>query len=620
MPESMLDWALLYAEKKYAVFPLVPKSKTPATEHGFYDASVDPEQIRQWWEKNPNYNIGIATGEASHGLYVIDVDDDPKKNKHGSLSLQTWEAEHGPIPETLTAVSGTGGHHYYYRTRDQYQKAEDIGGLKHIDVRANGGYIVAPPSIHPDTGKSYKWLPGLGIEDRSPAMLSGSAKELADLGTVEKPKDEFKTVQPIAETFGEGTRTKALVSIIGSLKRKGFTDEEIRKMIEFVNESRCSPPLTDRELEREVFPAFKRNWKVEAPFWEETYIERDLPEPFSLATVLEHPPALAPVLIDGVLRQGHKMVLSGPSKAGKSFALMELAIDIAEGMKWMGCGCSQGKVLYINMEIDRRSCINRFKRIYEASTTFMEALNPGNIEIWSLRGHAQPISNLVDKIIDTAKRNYLAIILDPLYKLIEGDENSNSDVSKMVSNFDRITEETGAAVIYAHHFAKGNGGDRDVIDRAAGAGTFARDPDAIVTLTQIDETGLNGETAWRVEFVLREFANKEPYDVWFRYPLHQFTDDLKEKSVITSVSKKQKNKDAASDQKKDKQREAVEGIVDLISNPDGGFLFSRFYNMYKSVENVTDRTARYRLKALGYWPDENTPPGGTPLWRKREDS
>lgn len=615
---SMLDWALLYAEKKYAVFPLMPRSKAPATAHGFYDASTDPDQIRKWWKENPNYNIGIATGDPSHGLYVIDVDDNPKKGKHGAETLRKWETEHGPLPETITAVSGTGGYHYYYRTRDQYQKAENIGGLEHIDVRANGGYIVAPPSIHPDSGKAYEWVTGLSPEDRAPAMLSGSAKILADQGAKEKPKDEFK-VQTLAETFGQGKRTKALVSVIGSLKRKGFTDEEITKMIEFVNESRCSPPLTDRELEREVLPALKRDWKIESPFWEEQYVPQELPEPFSLGQYFDNPPALAPPLIDGVLRQGHKMVLSGPSKAGKSFALMELCIAIAEGMNWFGNPCTQGRVLYINMEIDRRSCINRFKRIYEASEKFMEARHPDNIEIWSLRGHSQPISKLVDKIIETAKQNYLAIVLDPLYKLIEGDENSNSDVSKMVGNFDRMTEETGASVIYAHHFAKGTSGDKDVIDRAAGAGTFARDPDAIVTLTQIDKTGMNGETAWRVEYVLREFPNKEPYDVWFRYPLHTYTEDLKETSVITSATRKQKNSDAAHDRKKEKQSDDIMGVIEFVSDEEGKFLFSRFFNIYKDVGKVGDRAARNRLKELGFYPDDDCPPGATPYWRKREN-
>ena len=343
-----------------------------------------------------------------------------------------------------------------------------------------------------------------------------------------------------------------------------------------------------------------------------------LPMPFSLSAVFDNPPQLSPPVIEGVLRQGHKMLLSGPSKAGKSFALMELCIAIAEGMNWFGNRCKKGKVLYINMEIDRRSCINRIKKIYEAYSHLFEAQNTDNITIWSLRGYARPISQLKDKIIETAKNDYVAIVLDPLYKVMEGDENSNADVSKMVAFFDEITEKTGASMIYAHHFAKGNSGDKDVIDRAAGAGTFARDADALVTLTQLDTDNENGDTAWRTEYVIREFPPKKPYDVWFRYPLHEFDDDLKTETIITSETKKQKRRDAASHQKKDKTTEDILGVIENVSDSEGKFLFSRFYNFYQGVEKVSDPTARSRLKALGYYPDENCPPGGTPYWRKKE--
>lgn len=344
--------------------------------------------------------------------------------------------------------------------------------------------------------------------------------------------------------------------------------------------------------------------------------EDSFPKPFTLGSVIKTDIELAPPLIDGVLRQGHKMILSGPSKAGKSFTLMELCVCIAEGMKWFGNRCEKGKVMYINMEIDRRSCINRFKKICAALP--YDIKNPDNIAIWSLRGHSMPLTQLANKIIETAQRDYVAIVIDPLYKVIEGDENSNSDVGRMVGNFDRISEATGASVIYAHHFAKGTSGDKDIIDRAAGAGTFARDPDAIVTMTQIDQIGPNGETAWRVDYVLREFPNKEPYDVWFRYPLHEYTDALKEVSVITGATKKQKNADAASGHKKDKERDAIEGVIEFVSDKDGKFLFNRFFTLYKDVAKVTDQTARNRLKALGYGPDQNCPPGATPYWWKQE--
>ena len=110
----------------------------------------------------------------------------------------------------------------------------------------------------------------------------------------------------------------------------------------------------------------------------------DLPEFTNLSDVFVNPPPLAPELISGVLREGHKMLLSGPSKAGKSFMQIELAIAVAEGYNWLKFQCRQGKVLYINMEIDGASCIHRFIDVYRALG--IEPRNLGNIDIWNLRG------------------------------------------------------------------------------------------------------------------------------------------------------------------------------------------------------------------------------------------
>lgn len=103
--------------------------------------------------------------------------------------------------------------------------------------------------------------------------------------------------------------------------------------------------------------------------WEEWFkhiedLNDDLPDPESLADTWADMPDLAPVLIDGLLRQGHKMLMAGPSKAGQSFALIELCIAIAEGSKWLGWDCIQGRVLYVNLELDRASALHRFKDVY----------------------------------------------------------------------------------------------------------------------------------------------------------------------------------------------------------------------------------------------------------------
>ena len=219
--------------------------------------------------------------------------------------------------------------------------------------------------------------------------------------------------------------------------------------------------------------------------WED-YIDQisdDLPDPENLAADWQNMPELSPPLIDGILRQGHKMLIAGPSKAGKSYALIELTIAIAEGVKWMGkWQCAQGRVMYINLELDRASCLHRFKDVYAALGIKFPHL--GNIDIWNLRGHAAPMDKLTPKLIRRAeKKNYIAVIIDPIYKVITGDENSAEQMSKFCNQFDTVATSLGCAVIYCHHHSKGAQGGKRAMDRASGSGVFARDPDAMIDMT-----------------------------------------------------------------------------------------------------------------------------------------
>lgn len=213
----------------------------------------------------------------------------------------------------------------------------------------------------------------------------------------------------------------------------------------------------------------------------------DLPDPESLESVWANLPELAPPLIDGVLRQGHKMLLAGPSKAGKSYCLIELACAIAEGKAWLGWKCAQGRVMYINLELDRASCLHRFRDIYEAMGWQPQSIQ--NIDIWNLRGKSVPMDKLAPKLIRRAsKKNYIAIIIDPIYKIITGDENSADQMAQFCNQFDRVCTELGCAVIYCHHHSKGSQGQKRSMDRASGSGVFARDPDALIDLIELEVT------------------------------------------------------------------------------------------------------------------------------------
>lgn len=319
----------------------------------------------------------------------------------------------------------------------------------------------------------------------------------------------------------------------------------------------------------------------------------DLPDTECLADDWDDLPPLADALISGVLRKGHKMLLAGPSKAGKSFALIELCIAIAEGKTWLGrFSCAQGRVLYINLELDRPSCLHRFKDVYTAMGLAPDNLR--NIDIWNLRGASVPMDKLAPKLIRRAgKKGYTAVILDPIYKVITGDENSADQMAKFCNQFDVVCRALDCAVIYCHHHSKGAQGGKRSMDRASGSGVFARDPDAMLDMTELtitdaireqlhnkaacrvikamldkrghadaygpddalsksrmltiakEKLGLadlraidaevaaaqkkaDSMTAWRIEGTLREFASFAPVNLWFDYPVHKLDSGLLE--------------------------------------------------------------------------------------------
>ncbi len=227
----------------------------------------------------------------------------------------------------------------------------------------------------------------------------------------------------------------------------------------------------------------KPSWKE----WEDWIqdLHDDLPEIEPLETTFAKLPPKADELIAGVLRKGHKMRVAGPSKAGKSFLLNQLVIAIAEGREWLGWQCAQGRVLYVNLELDRASCLHRFADIYKAKGWQPENLH--NIDIWNLRGKSAPMDKLAPKLIRrAAQKGYVAVVIDPIYKVITGDENSADAMAHFCNQFDKICNELGAAVIDCHHHSKGAQGGKKSADRASGSGVFARDPDALLDIIELD--------------------------------------------------------------------------------------------------------------------------------------
>jgi putative DNA primase/helicase len=236
---SLLDAALWYAtHKHWHVFPLRPGSKLPATEHGFKDATTDEAAIRAWWGANPHYNVGVATGDSGLGVADVDVKNDAQGMESWRDLRQAYGAE---IEETLISETPTGGMHVWY-LRNGYAIGNSAGKLgPGLDVRAIGGYVVAPPSVTPDG--EYRWALGHNPTEKALAPFPKALVGL--LADGHKPAEHLR-----ARARGEiaqGKRNSTLTSIAGLLRSRGMSPDGILQVLRTENQ-RCAPPLDEAEL------------------------------------------------------------------------------------------------------------------------------------------------------------------------------------------------------------------------------------------------------------------------------------------------------------------------------------------------------------------------------------
>lgn len=341
-------------------------------------------------------------------------------------------------------------------------------------------------------------MDGAGVRDSNVAAYKYALIE-CDKEEIEKQRGTYEAMElPIIALVHSGN--KSLHAIV---KVEAADRTEYRERVEYLyaacarvglvldtqnkNPSRLSRmPGLERAGQRQYLVAVnigKPSWSEWKNHWEEQ--DDNLPEIEPVSKFWDNLPPLAPPLIDGILRRGHKMLLSGPSKAGKSFLLLQLAIAIAEGRDWLGWPITgAGRVLYINLELDRPSCLRRIADVYAAREWEPEHL--ANLDVWHLRGQAVPLDELAPKLIRRAlKQHYAAVIIDPIYKVLTGDESAADDMARFCNQFDRICLKLESAVIYCHHHSKGDQAGKRSRDRSSGSGVFARDPDAILDLLEL---------------------------------------------------------------------------------------------------------------------------------------
>jgi hypothetical protein len=249
---ELKEAALKYAALGIAVFPLVPNNKQPLTANGFKDATTDPEKIEEWWSIHPDANVGIATGDMSGGLVAIDMDVDKDEGKDGYHTFLDWcNANYVILPDSWLSITGRGGYHLVYRS--MFPVPSKIGWLKDVDIRANGGYIVAPPSIHPN-GTRYEW-------EQDPSEYELITTDDIDveyiMNSILSSNKSAGEPLKVPDEIPEGHRDELMFKLACKYQAMGMSDEAMLAALRIENETRCKPPLSDREIKKKVKQAQK---------------------------------------------------------------------------------------------------------------------------------------------------------------------------------------------------------------------------------------------------------------------------------------------------------------------------------------------------------------------------
>jgi len=500
----------------WAVFPLAPRSKVPATAHGCKDASKELIKISEWWDNQPDCNIGLAAGQHS-GCWILDVD-----GEDGRQDLEALIAKHGELP--ITPVQKTAnGRHYFWAWPDSVEIRNTGKLIKHtappggkaggLETRGNGGYVVLAPSLHPDTGLPYEWL-----VRPSQTPLAQAPQWLIEFVTSkpEKP-DSLAKMPTIAHNFsasggivsrrwvekmiaecldavrgaGEGSRNNQLNisalrighcvpvflaqnDAINALHAAGLaaglpSSETMATIASGLAKGMAEPFREASQQEIEAYKAAKLaaegRTAPQAAATGESFdpetgeiIEAAQPAPekpskYSLVDFDNIISRKPPNwVIDRVFPEKSFGIIYGAPKKGKSFVALDMALCVASGLPWHGHEVRRGNVLYIVGE-GLGGLGKRLKAWKAHNQPESEIAFYGLVTRVNMRA-PEDVAEIL-KAISAIKSDFSLIIIDTVARaLLGGDENSATDIGEFIAGCDLIKDATGAAVIGVHHTGK----------------------------------------------------------------------------------------------------------------------------------------------------------------------
>lgn len=470
-----LEAALAYAERGWYAFPLYelngagcacgnPACKNPAkhprTAHGFKDGSTDVTAIRRWWKYWVSANVGIACGPSA--LVVLDVD--PRHG--GDASFEALRAALGASTfDTLTHQTGGGGTHYIFRA--PCDLVERIGSHENglgadypgIDVKAGGGYIVAPPSRHISGAQYTKEL-------SSPAQPAELPERLAAMLLANRGR------KPIAgadnhERIPHGRRHKELLRLAGRLRRTGMNGPAIADALLATNARQCDPPLDDHEVIDLGHDTGRRYQPVATDA-----MNRQPPRFVRVGDLLAESDESDDVrfVVDGLLVEGGTAILAGRPKGGKSTLAQNLALAVERGEPFLGRKTRKGPVLYLALEGARGVWRGSFRKLGAGADD--------DLHICIERAPEGALQWLRDAIVEYSP---VLVIVDTLQRLLRvRDSNDYAQGSNVFDSVIELARTSGATLLFVHHSGKTH--FQEVVDEVMGSTAWAAGVDTVLVV------------------------------------------------------------------------------------------------------------------------------------------
>lgn len=525
---ELKDAAISYAKAGWFIFPLLAREKMPAISRkdggkGLHQATNDVDRIEKWWTKHPDHNIGLSVGAS--GLYVIDVD-----GERGENALKDLLEQHGPLPDTLCQITGK-GFHYFFKHPEDLELGNTASKLAPgIDTRGYGGYVVLPPSIHPDGGV-YAWKDQDIVPAQLPEWISEGVKQVVWIPPTHTPsaysinvhpyvRRVWENVQGTLQSAQPGTRNNALNIAAVKMGHWIASNSIDRNRVELELELIArNLGLTDHEIRETLRSGIEKG--LESPAYppentqshNETSSQHDARQSEGVVAIQRGSTfgrKEVKYLWGKRLPIGKLTILAGPSGIGKSFISIALAANITAGKFLLDGGTHvDGEVLFCTYEDDVEDTVGPRADGLGVDLDRCHFITGVDTEHGERAFGPQDVYRIIDFL--KGSPDLRLIVIDPLGSFMGSgtDVNRENEARAVLSTLVKTAADTDTAVMMVAHYNKGTESS-DPLHRIAGSQGITALPRSVLAV----EWGENGE---RLVRHLKSSTSKTASTVGYRF-------------------------------------------------------------------------------------------------------